>query len=73
LISDDNFTTSQLISDVFTVDDNINPTRTTQIQESDDNQYLFHPDQTYSFRVYFYNKTTDLSVDTYICQFERSG
>ena len=68
-ISDDGFATSQLISTVFTVDTNVNPSFTTPRLEADDNFYLLLPNTTYTFRVYFYGKTTDISVATWFDDF----
>ena len=68
-ISDDGFATSQLISTVFTVDTNVNPSFTTPRLEADDNFYLLLPNTIYTFRVYFYGKTTDISVATWFDDF----
>ena len=62
LVSDDGFATSTVISDLYTVDSNINPQLTTLKQEADDNFYFLKPATTYTFRCYFFNKTTDLTV-----------
>ena len=62
LVSDDGFATSSIISDIFTVDDNVDPDFVSFFQEVDDNYYYLRPNTTYTFRCYFYNKTTDSSV-----------
>ena len=68
-VSDDGFSTSQLISTVFTVDYNTNPSFRTQRPEADDNFFLLLPNTTYTFRVYFYGKTTNISAATWFDDF----
>lgn len=70
LVSSNGFASSQLISDVYTVDDNINPSWVTTAHEADDNYFYLRPNTTYSFRVYFYNKTTNSGIDAWFDDFE---
>ncbi len=69
LISDDNFTTSTLIEDLFTVDPAIHPDSTLLKIGADDNQYLLLPSKTYKVRIYFYNKITTSRVDAWFDDF----
>ena len=63
LVSEDGFATSTVIADLFTLDTNVDPILTTLFQEADDNFFYLKSNTTYSFRCYFYNKTTDLSIE----------
>ncbi len=59
LVSDDGFSSHQLIMDQTTIDHTIDPQWYNYSQEADDNFYYLRPSTTYTFRVYFYNKTTN--------------
>ena len=76
LISDDGFATSSVISDIFTVDPNVDPDFVTLFQEADNNFYYLKPSSTYTFRIFFYNKTTsslvralydDFTIEAQVC------
>ena len=69
LISDDGFSTSSVIADIYTIDHNIDPTWYEYSFEADDNYYVLRPSTTFTFRVYFYNKTTDLATLSYFDDF----
>lgn len=69
IVSDDGFVTSQLISTIYTIDSNIDPSFTSVNPEADDNFYLLLPNTTYSFRVYLYGKTTDINTPTWFDDF----
>ena len=69
MVSDNGFSTSTLISDIFNVDHNINPSWTSLFQESDDNFFYLEPATTYTFRVYFYNKTTNAATEAFYDDF----
>ncbi len=69
LVSDDGFVSSTPIVDIVTVDNNINPSFESLNTEADDNYYYLTPNTEYTFRVYFYNKTTDPNVDAFFDDF----
>ncbi|MEM6963112.1 MAG: discoidin domain-containing protein [Bacteroidota bacterium] len=61
--SDDNFTTSTWVEDFYAVDPTIDPSWGTNFFGTDNNYYVFRPNTTYTFRIYFFNKITDASVE----------
>ena len=70
LISEDNFVSSTIIEDVYTMDENIDPAWEVYFQEPDDNYFFLKPNTTYTFRVYFYNKTSDPTIEAWYDDFQ---